>query len=226
MFMTVPYPNKIIVSVAGRSVVPADRMLHTAAGETGTNANGMNRIKEIRDSLGVSQNELAKRLGTSHRQVAYLETGERRLTLEWLGRIAEALGVAPQDLIAEAVTMALRDDVQPLDLSTLGAVGEALAAKDLHIYRVVSDAVSGVGIQNNDTVTVEQSPTAISLMSDGNVALISMKGAKEPTARMLLRIFVLPDLFVSYRLSGQNVAVRRNDPSVTLDVLGVVVRRR
>ena len=59
------------------------------------------RIKAERKSRGWSQTELANRCRpkTVYQQIDKLESGERRLTLDWLERIAAALGVEPAVLL-------------------------------------------------------------------------------------------------------------------------------
>lgn len=46
-----------------------------------------------RATLGISQKELAHRVGTSHSAISRLESGRHRTTVETLQRVAEALGV-------------------------------------------------------------------------------------------------------------------------------------
>jgi phage repressor protein C with HTH and peptisase S24 domain len=58
-----------------------------------------NRLKEYRDLAGLSMQALADRVGTTAPQISKLEKGERRLTLDWMTRLAAALGIAPQDLL-------------------------------------------------------------------------------------------------------------------------------
>jgi transcriptional regulator with XRE-family HTH domain len=58
-----------------------------------------NRIKELRRGRGWSQNELARKIGTSNQQVSYLETGRRRLTDVWMLRLADALECHPAHLL-------------------------------------------------------------------------------------------------------------------------------
>ena len=51
------------------------------------------RILEIREKLGITQKELAKRMGTSQQAVARLESGEYEgFTIKTLEAVAEALG--------------------------------------------------------------------------------------------------------------------------------------
>ena len=52
-----------------------------------------NRIKEWRLRRGLSMQALAERADTSRQQIHKLERGERRLTEEWMRRIANILGL-------------------------------------------------------------------------------------------------------------------------------------
>lgn len=184
----------------------------------------MNRIREIRTHLGLTQEQLADRMGVSRRQVGFLETGERGLDLKWMGKVAKALGVAPQDLIIGEAMVIQEGDVEPIPHETMGAVGDALAAKNLWLYKVTTDAVSGSGININETITVEQTAEAIARMQTGDIALCRLKAGSEDE-RLILRVYIQVHLFTTNRRSS-NVGLRRDDESLGLEVLGVVVRRR
>jgi len=58
-----------------------------------------NRLKEFRDLAGLSMQALAERAGTTASQINKLEKGERRLTLDWMTRLASALGITVGDLL-------------------------------------------------------------------------------------------------------------------------------
>jgi phage repressor protein C with HTH and peptisase S24 domain len=58
-----------------------------------------NRLKELRERAGLSMQALAERIGTSAPQINKLEKGERRLTLDWMTRLAQGLGVEMRDLL-------------------------------------------------------------------------------------------------------------------------------
>ena len=53
-------------------------------------------VRSARESCGLTQRELALRMGSTQSTVARWETGEHQLTLATLDRIANALGVAMQ----------------------------------------------------------------------------------------------------------------------------------
>ncbi|RME68410.1 MAG: XRE family transcriptional regulator [Alphaproteobacteria bacterium] len=60
------------------------------------------RIREIRKAKGMTLAQVAARVRprpTTAQTVGRLETGRRRLSLEWLHKLADALEVAPADLV-------------------------------------------------------------------------------------------------------------------------------
>lgn len=62
-----------------------------------------NRIKVLRVANGWSLEELAQRAGTTNQQISLLETGKRRLTVEWLLLLGKALKCHPWELVAHTM---------------------------------------------------------------------------------------------------------------------------
>ena len=58
------------------------------------------RIREIRREKGLTLQEIADRAGTTAQTIGRLETGMRTLSIKWVNRIAEALGVQPAVLLS------------------------------------------------------------------------------------------------------------------------------
>lgn len=58
-----------------------------------------NRIREVREARGLSLEKLAKAVNTTKAQISRLEHGDRRLTVEWMLRLAKPLGVEPSALL-------------------------------------------------------------------------------------------------------------------------------
>ena len=58
-----------------------------------------NRILELRKEKGLTLADLAAQTGSTPQQIGRLEKGERRLTTDWIEKIAHALGVPEEDLI-------------------------------------------------------------------------------------------------------------------------------
>ncbi len=61
-----------------------------------------NRIRDLRKQNGLSQQELAQRIGTTGQQVGHLEAGRRKLTQNWMERLAQGLDCGPADLLGPA----------------------------------------------------------------------------------------------------------------------------
>jgi repressor LexA len=74
-----------------------------------------NRLRELRKALGLTLNDVASAAGTSNQQLGMLERGERRLTIEWMQKLAPVLGVEPKDLLPDAG--------QPRFIPVVGYVG-------------------------------------------------------------------------------------------------------
>jgi transcriptional regulator with XRE-family HTH domain len=61
-----------------------------------------NRIRELRIARNLTLEEVALNVGTSVQQLSRLERGSRRLTDDWMRRVARALYVRPADLFADS----------------------------------------------------------------------------------------------------------------------------
>lgn len=57
------------------------------------------RIMEARTAAGMTQRDLAERSGVPQPSLPAIERGEVNITVETLGRLAQALGVSPADLL-------------------------------------------------------------------------------------------------------------------------------
>lgn len=57
------------------------------------------RVESIRKVLGITQEDLSKRVGWSRGSIANIETGRERLLLHKLETLADALGTTPKGLL-------------------------------------------------------------------------------------------------------------------------------
>lgn len=62
----------------------------------------VSRIRKIRESKQLTLQQVAERARTSHQQIQRLEKGERKLTVEWLQRLADALDTTVSDLLGSS----------------------------------------------------------------------------------------------------------------------------
>lgn len=85
----------------------------------------INRIRDIRREKGMTLADLAEACSppTTAQTIGRLETGMRNLSIKWMDRIADALGVDPQSLVRSE-----KAEQRPLVVAALGDSGaEALA---------------------------------------------------------------------------------------------------
>ncbi|ANC92030.2 helix-turn-helix domain-containing protein [Azospirillum humicireducens] len=59
----------------------------------------MTTMRELRQAAGLSQEKLAELAGTSQPQINKLETGQRKMTVDWAVKLARPLGVEPAVLL-------------------------------------------------------------------------------------------------------------------------------
>ena len=65
-----------------------------------------NRLRAARTARRLTQRQLAARVGTTLQQISRLERGERRLTLDWVRRMAVALDCSEMELLGAGTTPA------------------------------------------------------------------------------------------------------------------------
>lgn len=61
----------------------------------------MNRLRHIRKQRKLTLQQVADAAGTSNQMLGMLERGERKLTVEWMEKLAPALGVSVAELLAD-----------------------------------------------------------------------------------------------------------------------------
>ena len=142
-----------------------------------------NQIAAVRKRVGLKIEELAERAGLSTTYVWRMERGERNVSLKNLQKLADALGVAPSDLIESkpvadvpilswvSAGMMARDDVQQdvvgeIRMSDLDPRGEWMA---LRVEGDSMDRISPPGslilVDLTDTALV---PNACYIITDGD----------------------------------------------------------
>ena len=157
-----------------------------------------NRIKELRRSQGLTLQRLADQIGTTPQQINRLERGDRRLTTEWMERVAAGLEVHPTELIADEADIALRSgrgSGGSIDHSS----GSGLRARDIPIHGDIDLPVLGTArggsdaLMFNDGEVVER-VTRPSLLAGATQAYaVYMTGeSMEPRYHALELLYVNP----------------------------------
>lgn len=91
------------------------------------------RIRKIRKSRGLSQEELAEQIDISTTHMSHIETGSTKLSLSVFVEIAAALGVRTDEL--------LRDDSETPPEGSLQEIGSILERCSVQEARVLVDIV-------------------------------------------------------------------------------------
>jgi phage repressor protein C with HTH and peptisase S24 domain len=77
--------------------------------------NGMSTLRALRQAAGLSQERLADLAGTSQPQINKLETGQRKMTVDWAVKLARPLGVEPTSLLGlDADVVAMEPAAAPI----------------------------------------------------------------------------------------------------------------
>lgn len=191
----------------------------------GPNQGGMNRIRELREARGLSAADLADLVGTSQPQITRLERGERRLTADWMTRLARALNCTPADLMAAATLAGLAEDVAPYVPEGAGqAAAVALGARNLGFYEVRTDALEQIGLVPGSVILIDLSQTAVDAVKTGDVVLVQLydPDPMRLAAHTVLRQFIAPGLLVTNRRTNNLVVTMIND-SFEAHIKGVMV---
>jgi phage repressor protein C with HTH and peptisase S24 domain len=101
-----------------------------------------NRLKHFRDRAGLSMQALAAAVGTTAPQISKLEKGERRLTVDWMLRLADVFGIEPAELLPESDGHGARYDDRILPGGE-ARLGPAFVSKDPRDLIPVRSAARG-----------------------------------------------------------------------------------
>lgn len=130
------------------------------------------RLKEARLRAGLSQTELAERIGVSRGAVGQWETGDSNPSNANMRSAADVLGVNVDWLAsqrgpmeASPLTRSTGADGERVDISKLPSdqakvIAAAIADRKAELWRITSDAMVGAGYMPGDLVVVdlEQQP--------------------------------------------------------------------
>lgn len=134
------------------------------------------KIKEARKGIGLTQKQLADRLGTSPQNLAQYENGKRQPKLETLDRIATALGVDVWELYEDYElpendkefnhaweNLLIMNDIRFINYTkSTGEYGKLFAVDDDRFrYFLTSDQCKKL-----PTMAIEQIKTLIKAMSE------------------------------------------------------------
>jgi transcriptional regulator with XRE-family HTH domain len=88
------------------------------------------RIRAIRASRGLSQEQLAERAGVSYKFIGDVERGQGNPTVTWLDAVARGLGVSVKDLVSD-------EDAPAISYSSL-------SGRDVAAMREAKERLEGI----------------------------------------------------------------------------------
>lgn len=194
-------------------------MLHVEIGEP------MSRIAEWRERRGLSQAELAARIGMTQPNLQRYESGNQRLTVDLMRRLADALDVSSLELLPIALSADLRTDAIEADMPTAGPIASAMASKGLKPFKMLTGAVERLGIQAGDMVVVdcsltEPAPNSV-VVAAVTELLPDSSEASQP--HVIVRQYIVPGMLVTNR-STRNVVIDIGDSAIAVEIIGTVIR--
>ena len=169
-----------------------------------------NRIKERRKAKGLSLEELAERLGTTHGTIYRIERGETRLFHELLPALANELGVKPSELANLGETkkpIEPADDAEPFIPQPGHPLFNSNIAETAQLWLCKSNALDAIGLLEGDVLIVDTSVNHAELM-DG--VLIRVQKST------LLRQHVEPDLFITNSKFNNKPIINRKEETVAI----------
>jgi transcriptional regulator with XRE-family HTH domain len=182
----------------------------------------MNRIKELREAQDISALQLAEMLGTTQSTIWRLETGERKLSEDWMRRIAKALGVRPTELLAAATLAEFEDEVEPY-IPEVADLVKPLKRLKLFYYRVIANSVDRAGMPAGKIALFDMSDATVKARKTGDIVLVRIH-AREDMRKgvMLIRQYVAPGLLLTNR-PGMNTVFNETGESFEVTVKAVMV---
>jgi transcriptional regulator with XRE-family HTH domain len=95
------------------------------------------KVKHTRESMGISQNKLAKLSGIAQSSISYLESGDKKPSIETLTLIAKALDMPPQMFLDNAEI----SNSFPPNISELVKIATQLNNQNIDILIRVAKAI-------------------------------------------------------------------------------------
>ena len=195
-----------------------------------------NRIKELRRGAGLTLQKLADVIGTTPQQINRLERGDRRLTTEWMERVASGLDVHPTELIADDADIALRSGLTTTADTPVIPGNAGLRVRELPAQGDMDLPVFGTARGGSDALLfndgeIVERVTRPSLLSGATQAYaVYMTGdSMEPRYQALELLYVNParpvtkDCYVVVQKTNGEAIVkrflRRSDHVVVLEQL-------
>jgi len=184
-----------------------------------------NRIRELREAKGLSQDELGARIGSNKFKISRVENEDTRLDLDLALKIADALSVNLADVLGIEGGTGFREDAAPYKTGPndpLYRLADSTKARSL--YQSQSDVVDELGIHPGDVLLVDLSAVAVAQVKPMAIVIVQLYSSEELlAATTLLRQFVPPNLLITNSRKTNFPPI--NMASTDAHIKGVVISR-
>ncbi|EMH9510298.1 helix-turn-helix domain-containing protein [Providencia rettgeri] len=191
------------------------------------------RVAAARNSLGLTQSELAKKVGVVTRQIAAYEGGEARPRINALNNLAAALGTTPEWLasgvgeapdiarVRSTITLPLIPVITFVQAANLSSGDDVVGYDYIPAPRLAPDSafavkLDGDSMQSNSTISFPAGCTVIfdpeSDVCNGDFVLCKIESSDDVTFKQLIidqGEYYLHPLNPSYMniLAGKNISI-------------------
>ena len=181
------------------------------------------RIKEIREGRRLSQEALGQRIGRTKSTISKLESGEIKLDLAMAKKIADALDVGLQDVLAiepegHSERASGFDDDAAEYSPPHGDPLKGYESNNQHLMTVSSPVLDKVGIQTGDIVIVDYGQTAVTNVKPLKMVVVRYHPTGDPAEEgvTLLRQFVPPSMLItiSSKLNFRQIDMEKEVASI------------
>lgn len=187
-----------------------------------------NRIRDIRKDRGLTQEELAAKVGISYTHLGRMEVGKRRVSLEMIEQLARALGCRVQDLLPDVAEIAPPQLAEPDAVryqagEDTGFEQRVLATlypghPNAMLYQVRSPALDQIGYRPGDLVVVDFSQGAVDAVAVRDVVLVRGPENEYGDRESALRLYWPPVLLTRCSLINDDYV----DDLQSFAIVGVV----
>jgi len=162
------------------------------------------RIKEIREARRLTQEALGQRIGRTKSAISKLESGETALDLAMAKKIADALDVGLQDVLAiepegsSDRSSGFEDDAERYTPPP-GDPLKAYETNNQHLMTVSSAVIDKAGVEPGDIVIVDYGSTACANVKPLQLVVVRYHPTGDPSeeGQTLIRQFVPPSMLIT-----------------------------
>ncbi len=147
-------------------------------------------LKAIRLARKLTLRQLADAVGSTPSQIARLQSGERRMTAEWMNRLGKALGCAPSDLLSGEIPPPLPDAKAIPEIDVRAGMGGGGVAAVTYVPDGNGGLVAADDVRGTWSLPAEYLGSELRVNSD-NARIVEVQGdSMEPTLRAGDRVMV------------------------------------